>query len=261
MIGVGNWLTKGGKFGQAMKAGGSGLVAGAGVGLVGLGFPITSAIGAGLGLGVRGMAVAANLDRIRGAENKDAEGHAKTALSDEDVSALKQEFDRAHTAPAERARVLAERIFETSRKRGYEQADRARRQANWTMGKFGLGFAAGAFAGNYIHDAYLTAHAGDVPGGGGGEDVSSVIEFSKGASTISSGEGWYSQFVDMGMTHKEARELFRDKELMNKLVDMGVAYVDKSPRIGGYGILMPKGGHLANEAMQLIGTAMKARGF
>lgn len=263
---VGRWLTSGGKVAQWAKAGGSGLVAGFGVGMSGVGIPITTAIGVGLGLGVRGAATVANLDSIRAQENKDAQGNAKAAVSDEEFRRFIRESADTGSR-AEQAQALAQRILEKSRARGYEQANRARSNAAKTMGKFGLGFTAGMFTGNYLHDAMNTAHASGDAGvdqsdiDHNGSEGSNEIDFPKGADRISSGEGWYSQFNDMGMSHKEARAMFRDTGLMNKLVDMGVAYVDHSTRIGGYGINMPSGGRLPAAAMQLIGEAMKAKGF
>lgn len=261
---VGRWLTSGGKVAQWAKAGGSGLVAGFGVGMSGVGVPITTAIGIGLGLGVRGSATVANIDSIRAQENKDTQGNAKAIVSDEEFRHFIRELADTGSR-ADQAQALAQRILEKSRTRGYEQADRARSDAAKTMGKFGLGFAAGMFTGNYLHDAMNTAHAsGDAgvdKGDIDGSEVSKEIEFPKGADKISSGEGWYSQFNDMGMSHKEARVMFRDTGLMDKLVDMGVAYVDHSARIGGYGINMPPGGRLPAAAMQLIGEAMQAKGF
>ena len=65
----------------------------------------------------------------------------------------------------------------------------------------------------------------------------------------------------MGMSAKEARELFADDSVMKQLVEAGAAYVDNSSKIVGYGINMPPSGHLSERAMDIIGAAKSAKGF
>lgn len=99
----------------------------------------------------------------------------------------------------------------------------------------------------------LNAAADQAPGGD--------FEFASGADVITEGEGWYSQFGDMGATPEQVRELFKDRDLMNDLVKAGAAYIDNSARIGGFGINMPASGHLSADAINMIKEAMIAKGM
>ena len=114
--------------------------------------------------------------------------------------------------------------------------------------------------GNTGTNADPTSMGSEVGGDAGGK-LAPEIDWPKGASRITSGEGWFSQFRDMGMSEKQAHALFADEGVMRQLVKAGAAYPDSSSTIGGYGINMPKGGHLSEKAMDIIGKAMKAKGF
>lgn len=87
------------------------------------------------------------------------------------------------------------------------------------------------------------------------------FEFPSDAGRITRGEGWFSQFADMGMTPEQARAMFNDSSVMERLVDSGAAYVDNSARIGGYGINLPSNGYLSDAAMNIIKEAATAKGF
>lgn len=293
---VGRFFTSGSNVTQWAKSGGTGAVVGFGVSMSGAGFPVTAAVGIGAGAAVYHAAATANLDRIR-SENVDAQGDAVTVMSDQQLT---DEVTAARTegkTSKEVAERIGNKIFDKSRERGYEQADRARSDAKRTLGKFALGFTAGGAAGALTHNIanFMDARAERAVGGGdasasidtdgGAPDTSSgdsgndagspeapdgdasnngdvspsePRDFAPGADKIASGEGWMHQFADMGMSTEQARALYGDTVLMDKLVDMGVAYPSSNPNIGAYGINLKD---LTPEAMRIIGEAMTAKGF
>ncbi len=273
---VGRFFTKGGKVSQWARGAGTGALAGFGVAITGAGIPITSIAGIGLGLSVRGAAAMANLDRIR-AENKDEDGNAVTLMSDQYYTNLVRAMGQDGATNKETVDRIAREIFETSRARGYEQADRARRQANQTMGKFALGFAAGAAGGTLLHSAinHPAAHGqhpaksansakSAAPSGGasGGHNALGLNHnLPPNANNVHLGEGFDEFFGHLGINQNQVAQMLGDHHLMEGLVHTGDAYPSNSAIVGPYGILMPKGGHFSAAGMQLIEAAMKAKGF
>ena len=281
-------LDKGDKWPARLKAGGAGF----GVGLLSTGlswaglWPVSIAVSAGITAGVRQAGVMVQRDKIHATENKDAQGNARTIVNDEKFAELKKRAVESGKDGFDAASQLAGDILEGAREIGYKQAERARVNNRRMAVAFGIGAAAGTLAGKLSADVLRStwensaaAHGGDgagndqlgkkggklLPGnpdgGGGADDKPPRLEWPKGASRITSSEGWFSQFHDMGMSEKQAHAMFADKEVMGQLVKAGAAYPDNSSTIGGYGISMPKSGYLSEKAMDIIGRAMKAKGF
>ncbi len=76
------------------------------------------------------------------------------------------------------------------------------------------------------------------------------MEFSPSAYNIDIHEGWYQTFQEMGFTQAQGEELLKDHDLMQQLVDRGLAY--EAPELGGYGIEMTADGKIPQEALELI---------
>ena len=286
---IGNFLTRGKKLAQNGKVIGSGVAVGVIAGVTttvsGIGWPITTAlIGGGTAL-VRGATKMANLDTIR-AENKDADGNAYRVMSDEEADAIKRSGAEAGISSEERAKYVAQMILDRSRERGYEQVDRAQKDANKRAFKFAMGAVAAtaATAGTIGWSRSAAAsslesidqstsvdtdmHRGGAVGSEIGndsldtsKDLAPDYDFPQDADVITRNEGWVNQYMDMGMSNKEAWALFHDKDLMSELVKLNAAYVDNSANIGGYGISMPENGHLSKAVMEAIGKAKLAKGF
>ena len=136
-------------------------------------------------------------------------------------------------------------------------------------GAFVGGAKAGAMTAEMAKDLFASPDAGAISGKelpvadfdrGRYPDLGG-FEFPSDAGRITRGEGWFSQFADMGMTPEQARAMFNDSSVMERLVDSGAAYVDNSARIGGYGINLPSNGYLSDAAMNIIKEAATAKGF
>ncbi len=280
-IGIGNWLRGGGKVKKWLKAGGTGLVVTGGTKILasvaGAGFPIgtllVAGVGAGASLAVRTSAKTAALNDLR----KESQG--RTAMSDAEFEELRASTERNEESGERGSEYIIKKIFENSREQGRERVDKANKEARDVMLRYGVGAAAGTLASlgwDLVNQQLSGTHPPDgagndklgkpavVDGSGVGADMGNGggrFEWPRGASKITSDEGWYHQFQDMGMSSKEAQALFADKDVMKQLVKIDAAYVDNSSTIGGYGINMPANGHLSKKAMEIIGTAMKAKGF
>lgn len=276
---VGKFLS-GGKGKGWLRNGGIGAAAGLGFGFT-AGIPVTVLAGAGLSY--------ANYEASKAAALQDSLGNYKEeTMTDEEYAAYLKAMEQSDATKNQKAERLAGEFFGRSRKLGDEDLENAKSKAKANAGKFGIGFAAGAAAGNLAGgfsgsevgatDGASAEGAGDGVGEGtegaedqgtgggegqaeGAEQGNEEFEFPEGASEIHDGEGWFSQFEDMGYTQEQVKELFSDTQLMDRLVDMGAAYPDNSAVIGGYGINMPVGGELAPEAMELIKQFADAKGF
>lgn len=261
---IGRFFMGGGKVAQASKGAGVGFASSFGLAFAGVGFPITMAVMAVAGLGIRSAAVTANLDRIRG-ENKDAQGNAVGVMDDAGFADFMDDMRRSGITDVNSiAGRLAGRIFETSRKRGYEQADRARGETGYVMGGFAVGSALGGLSGNILHDAVNQAGAttgpeAPTPDGGDKPPLDKGPEFPSGAENIHLGEGLYSQFTDMGATIEQAKAMVADTGFMNQLVERGVAY--PAADLGGYGINMPASGEWSADTMKFVGDYMASKGY
>lgn len=287
---VGKFLN-GGKTKKAswLRNAGPGALMGVGTVLSGAGWPIALLAAA----GVKGAAGAGSRMNTLD-EQFAARAGEKSVLADDEFDNLRRSLDGDREA---KARTITDETFAASRERGDLELGRARAKAAKNMLKFGVGFGVGVgvasigkvIAGNLTESAVYSGANGseaggshtvgvdgshatgaDASGGNGGPEITSHQadgshfhghEFQADASHISRGEGFYHQFHDMGITREQSRQLFADKTLMNKLVEQGAAYVDKSPKIGGYGINMPKSGHFSAETMETIRQSIIEHGF
>lgn len=263
--------------------------------LTGAGWPITLIAGVAARQAARYGATTHLLD-----ENLKKENRSVVMTSDE-VKVFVEKLQAEGLSRDEQMRRVMDENFNRIRTRGDEELSEARQKANKHVRQFVTGYAAGGVAvhvvdfigHNFVANATSGGHTSpnsngttvgehntlnnDVPGNDpntdgaielrhhavphGVENPGQTFEFPAGASHITTGEGWYHQFVDMGMTQEQAQQIFNDPDVMNKLVDQGVAYVDNSSTIGGYGIRMPIGAELPSQSMDTIKQAMLAKGF
>ncbi|MFZ1258464.1 MAG: hypothetical protein WAQ25_03265 [Candidatus Saccharimonas sp.] len=256
--GIGNFLN-GGKGKGWVRNTGSGLAAGFGVGLTGVGFPITAAVGAGLSGLVRHSSKVDALD-------KSLQDYKLETMTEGEMRTYQRGMARSGATQDQQAKRLAQEFFGRSRTEGDNALSEARKKAGKNLMKFGLGYAAGGLLGNAVHNKVFNTTANAQPQQPGQAPAApnttpAPHNFPPDADIITRGEGWYHQFGDMGLTQDQAKVLFQDRTLMNDLVKEGAAYVDNSARIGGYGINMPSSGRLSAAAMDMIKQAMIAKGF
>lgn len=156
---VGRFLTKGGKVARIAKPAGAGLVAGAGTALLvtatGAVWPVTAAVGASLGLAVRGAATRANLDVLH------AKNNGKNAMNDTQFGKLLESI-RGSGQNVERSVIGG--ILNESREAGYKLADTARKKAGKTALAFALGFGAGGAGVHAVHNAFFSGHEATASG-------------------------------------------------------------------------------------------------
>ena len=270
LAGVGKFLN-GGKGKGWIRNMGSGFLAGTGMALSGAGWPITTALAAGLTAGVRRGSRFNMLDTS-------LDDTSTKGMSEEEVASRRAGMARSGASLSEQRARLQSEMFGRARAEGKEKFDAAEKKANTNAAKFGAGFAAGNLATRGI-DALLnkdaSASAGPQTGGSGGEpdlprpgdqpnpgaEALPSPEVVPDFSGIDVGEGWYHQLADMGYSQDQVQALFADHDLMNELVNQGAAYVDNSALIGGYGINMPASGHLTQQAMDTIRQAAASKGF
>lgn len=266
---IGKFFNGGGKWSRRLKAGGLGAGAGVATALSGLGWPVTLAASTGVGLLIRGGSVVDNLNKqVAGIG---VEGTDSAIMTDAQLSAFMDNFRNNSSVPWEGAADQFSQVtLDAARIQGHENADAARAEANKNFRRYTVGFGLGAGATLLASGVLNTVHAASAPSSpqiaplqpeSPYHPLPSPHEFHAGGDRITSGEGWFSQFRDMGMTDTEAHALFSDDKIMKQLVDSGAAYADDSARIGGFGINMPKGGHLSAKAMEIIGKAMTAKGY
>ena len=271
---VGKFLN-GGKGKGWLRNMGPGAAVGLGIGLSGAAWPITTIAGAGLSLGVRYASKTNMLD-------KSLDDYKEQTMTDEELATARRSMVASGADRDAQAKELAQTFFEKSRTEGDKALGVARQKAMKNAMKFGAGFAIGGAAGHlasgslFGHEAAATNNSPtpphNTPPAVGPENhvttapsaplaTPDTFHFPAGAAHISSGEGWYHQFADMGLSSDQAQSLFADHNLMNKLVSQGVAYVDNSSQIGGFGIKLPVGGNLSPQAMETIKQAMIAKGY
>lgn len=268
---IGNFFNSGGKWSKRLKAGGIGAGVGAaktaGVLFSGIGWPITIplalATGTGVGLGIRGASIVDTLNRQ--VEDIGAEGKDKAIITDDMFRDLMEQFRASTDSIDAKSSKMSQDFLDAARTQGYENADAARKEGRAAMRRYTVGFGIGAAATSIttliVHNitAAPAAVGGVLPKTG--FPTSQLPEFQPGADDIARGEGWLHQFRDMGMTVKQAHAMFSDSSVMKQLVSAHAAYADNSARIGGFGINLPKSGHLSAKAMEIIGKAMVAKGF
>ena len=148
---VGKWFNKGGKIAQWLKLGGAGFVGGAIVGSVAT-WPITTAVGIVTELGVAGATKQAVLEEHRGEDRIAADDRLETIdpLFKDTVAKMKIDDFMEHAV-----NVSVDNLKDVST----ERQDYLRKRMSRAMGKFGVGFALGGFAGKYIGDWVNSAHA------------------------------------------------------------------------------------------------------
>ena len=147
---LGKWINKGGKISQTVKQGGAGLVGGAIVGSVAT-WPITTAVGLAAGVGV------ANLAKLGVLEDR----RDKDVLSEIPIERLRKLF-RDDVKGMGVGDVIDHTVggsIGELHNASVERQDDLRKRMSRAMGKFGLGFALGGFAGKYIGDWANSAHA------------------------------------------------------------------------------------------------------
>ena len=165
---VGKWFNKGGKVSQWLRLGGAGFVGGAIVGSVAT-WPITTAVGIVTELGVAGATKQAVLEERRG-EDRIAEARLETIDPSFEKAVANMKIDDVMEYAVN---VSVDNLKDVS----IERQDDLRKRMSRAMGKFGLGFALGGFAGKYIGDWANSAHAtgpessADIPAQSGGDQI------------------------------------------------------------------------------------------
>lgn len=237
---------------------------------LGAAWPVTLIAG-GIGMAGRYGAVLNNEDRLL-QSRLDENGSVQPTMSNEQFDRFMAAMRQSGASVDQQAVRLSQEFFNTSREQGRADADQARKRASRNLTSFALGGVVGGFTGNWVHGLMNPpqAHVDVVPHANEGtpphvrypDGTGGIIDkLPMNADTISKGEGWYYQFADMGMSPNQAHKLFADHTVMDKLVKVGAAYVDNSQNIGGYGINMPRSGHLSAKAMKIITDAMQAKGY
>ena len=169
---VGKWFNKGSKVSQWLKLGGAGFVGGAIVGSVAT-WPITMAVGIVTELGVAGATKQAVLEEYRG-EDRIADARLETIdpSFEKTVANMKIDDVMEHAV-----NVSVDNLKDVS----IERQDSLRKKVRSSLGKYGVGFALGGFAGKYIGDWANSAHAT------GGEGNADTTPQSGGEQTPQSG--------------------------------------------------------------------------
>ena len=174
---VGKWFNKGGKIAQWLKLGGTGFAVGATTATF-AGWPITTAVGIVTELGVVGATKQAVLEERRG-EDRIAEARLKTIDTSfkDTVANMKIDDVMEHAV-----NVSVDNLKDVS----IERQDALRKKVRSSLGKYGVGFALGGFAGKFVGDWANSAHATgpesstDTPAQSGGEQIPQ----SSGASSV-----------------------------------------------------------------------------
>ena len=147
---VGKWFNKGGKIAQLLKLGGTGFAVGATTATF-AGWPITTAVGIVTELGVAGATKQAVLEEHRG-EDRIADARLETIdPSFKDTVANMKIDDVMEYA----VNVSVDNLKDVS----IERQDALRKKVRSSLGKYGVGFALGSFAGKFVGDWANSAHA------------------------------------------------------------------------------------------------------
>ena len=186
---VGKWFNKGGKIAQWLKLGGAGFVGGAIVGSVAT-WPITTAVGIVTELGVAGATKQAVLEEHRGEDRIAADDDRLETIDPsfkDTVAKMKIDDVMEHAV-----NVSVDNLKDVS----IERQDDLRKRMRRAMGRFGIGFALGGFAGKFIGDWANSAHATGpesnttTPSQSGGEQIpqsgGEQVPQSGGASSVDS---------------------------------------------------------------------------
>lgn len=160
---VGKWFNKGGRIAQLLKLGGTGFAVGATTATF-AGWPITTAVGIVTELGVAGATKQAVLEERRGEDRIDDDSLEAIDPSFKDtVANMKIDDVMKHAV-----NVSVDNLKDVS----IERQDDLRKRMRRAMGRFGIGFALGGFAGKFIGDWANSAHAtGDSASQSGGKEL------------------------------------------------------------------------------------------
>lgn len=147
---VGKWFNKGGKIAQWLKLGGAGFAVGATTATF-AGWPITTAVGIVTELGVAGATKQAVLEEYRG-EDRIADARLETIdpSFEKTVANMKIDDVMEHAV-----NVSVDNLKDVS----IERQDALRKKVRSSLGKYGVGFALGGFAGKFVGDWANSAHA------------------------------------------------------------------------------------------------------
>ena len=147
---VGKWFNKGGRIAQLLKLGGTGFAVGATTATF-AGWPITTAVGIVTELGVAGATKQAVLEERRG-EDRIAEARLETIDPSfkDTVANMKIDDVMEHAV-----NVSVDNLKDVS----IERQDALRKKVRSSLGKYGVGFALGGFAGKFVGDWANSAHA------------------------------------------------------------------------------------------------------
>jgi hypothetical protein len=147
---VGKWFNKGGRIAQLLKLGGTGFAIGATTATF-AGWPITTAVGIVTELGVAGATKQAVLEEYRG-EDRIADARLETIdpSFEKTVANMKIDDVMEHAV-----NVSVDNLKDVS----IERQDALRKKVRSSLGKYGVGFALGGFAGKFVGDWANSAHA------------------------------------------------------------------------------------------------------
>ena len=147
---VGKWFNKGGRIAQLLKLGGTGFAVGATTATF-AGWPITTAVGIVTELGVAGATKQAVLEEYRG-EDRIADARLETIdpSFEKTVDNMKIDDVMEHAV-----NVSVDNLKDVS----IERQDALRKKVRSSLGKYGVGFALGGFAGKFVGDWANSAHA------------------------------------------------------------------------------------------------------
>lgn len=147
---VGKWFNKGGRIAQLLKLGGTGFAVGATTATF-AGWPITTAVGIVTELGVAGATKQAVLEEYRG-EDRIAYARLETIdpSFEKTVANMKIDDVMEHAV-----NVSVDNLKDVS----IERQDALRKKVRSSLGKYGVGFALGGFAGKFVGDWANSAHA------------------------------------------------------------------------------------------------------
>jgi len=147
---VGKWFNKGGRIAQLLKLGGTGFAVGATTATF-AGWPITTAVGIVTELGVAGATKQAVLEEYRG-EDRIADARLETIDPSfkDTVANMKIDDVMEHAV-----NVSVDNLKDVS----VERQDALRKKVRSSLGKYGVGFALGGFAGKFVGDWANSVHA------------------------------------------------------------------------------------------------------
>lgn len=147
---VGKWFNKGGRIAQLLKLGGTGFAVGATT-VTFAGWPITTAVGIVTELGVAGATKQAVLEEYRG-EDRIADARLETIdpSFEKTVANMKIDDVMEHAV-----NVSVDNLKDVS----IERQDALRKKVRSSLGKYGVGFALGGFAGKFVGDWANSTHA------------------------------------------------------------------------------------------------------